>query len=468
MREPFRIRHARPIVISLTLGILGIFSAVALVRYTRATESKLTYVIQAEQTQLRGLRKAMDVKILGEPVGVVTDVRYHDDHPSNVEVLFTVKESQRNKIFANSRVIVARTMAVGTAYLEIERTSDMLGMVVRNLSNDEKNQLGTRGVKVVEIAESSPSSLYETRLLDSVVTSINDSPVENIRSYYQLMSAIVPGEVATLTIHDDDEKLSLGASMVTSHRTLTDGSVVQQFEPEESSFQSITDKLSMVQESIAKVEQSMVETMTSSNSKVDKTVLPAFESITSTSNAIRTGTLAKVDSTLDKSNQTLNRLDETVDTIKSQANQVSEKVIAAIDESAIPAFNQFNTAAKSLEQTSLEMRSTVDTVGNDTGAALEKLTEAIKQLQEVLDQSRGVLSQSQEVVTVLRREAQDLPGTAKRLNGTMQSIENTAQKAQTTIDGVNNHWLLKRSIQRSQQKKSGQSSSGPIRKLFGR
>ena len=117
MREPFRIRHARPIVISLTLGILGIFSAVALVRYTRATESKLTYVIQAEQTQLRGLRKAMDVKILGEPVGVVTDVRYHDDHPSNVEVLFTVKESQRNKIFANSRVIVARTMAVGTAYL---------------------------------------------------------------------------------------------------------------------------------------------------------------------------------------------------------------------------------------------------------------------------------------------------------------------------------------------------------------
>ena len=455
MNEPFRIRHARPIVVTSTLAILAMVAGVGLVRYARATKAKNTYLIQADQAQLRGLRKTMDVRMLGEPVGVITDVRYSDVHPSDVEVEFTVNEPKLHKLFANSRVIVSRTMAVGAAYLEIERATDMLGMIVRNLSNDEANQMGTRGVMVVEIARNSPASMFDLRLIDQVITSVNDQPVEDVRSYYEVMNAIVPGTRIPIELHAIDGTITLDAAMVTSHRVLPNYALVQQFEPEESSFETITEKLGMVQESIANVESSMVDSLSSTDTKVDSSILPAFTSITTTSDAIREKTLVKANEALDKSKNTLDQLDKSAD-------KVSKSVLDMVSESAVPAFDQFNTAAKSLEKTSLDLRKTVDTVGTDTSAAIKNLTTAIATLQEVLDKSRVV-------VETLERESKDLPGTAKQMNSTMQSVNSTARKAQTTIDGINEHWLLRRSVKRAEAKKTGQAKTvGPLRRMFGR
>ena len=455
MNEPFKIRHARPIVIASTIAVLAMIGGVGLVRYARATTANNTYRIHADQAQLRGLRKTMDVKILGETVGVVTDVRYLDEHPSHVEVEFTVNEPKRHKLFANSRVIVGRTLAVGTAHLAIERATDMLGMIVRNLSNDEANQMGTRGVKVVEIARGSPASMFETSLIDQVITSINGKPVEDVGSYYQLMGDVVPGSEVPVGLHAIDNDVTLDAKMVSSHRVLQDGAIVQQFEPEESSVQTITEKITLVQESIANVENSVVSSLTQTDDNVSKSIVPAFDSITSTSDAIREQTLSKANSVLDRSNATLDHLDQTAD-------QISESFVDMINDNAAPAFNRFAIASKSLETASTEVRETVDIVGDDTKLAIDKLTVAIETLQEVLEKSRVVAD-------TLQREAQDLPGTTNQINATMQTINTTAQKAQTTIDGVNNHWLLRRSIKRSQNQKSGQpTKTGPIRKLFSR
>lgn len=462
MNEPFRIRHARPIVITTTLAILSLFGVIALVRYTRAKTAKNSYLIQADQAQLRGLRKSMDVKILGEPVGLVTDVRYRDDHPSHVEVEFTVDNPSKNKILANSRVVVARTMAVGAPYLEIERTTDFLGLIVRNLGFDEVTQSGNAGVRIVEIASGSPASLFEDRLLGKVITSLDDIPVEDVRSYYKLMNEIVPGSKVPLTLLGAAEPIVLDAELVMTHRTLTNGTVVQQFVPEENSVQTITEKLTLVQESIAEVEKSMVTSLTSTDGKVDKSVLPAFDSITKSSDAFREQTLVKANESIEKSKETLGNFDNTADTVTKRVSRVSKKVIDMVDESATPAFDSFNDAAESLETTSQRLRRTVDTVGEDTGKAIEKLTDAIVTLQEVLDKSRVV-------VDVLERESQDLPGTARRINGTMQNINGTVQKAQTTLDGINNHWLLRRSVKKAEAEKSGQAKTGgPLQKLFHR
>ena len=80
MNEPFRIRHARPIVITSTLAILSVVALIALVRYNRANTTKNVYLIYADQEQVRGIKKSMDVKILGEPVGVVDSVTVSYTH----------------------------------------------------------------------------------------------------------------------------------------------------------------------------------------------------------------------------------------------------------------------------------------------------------------------------------------------------------------------------------------------------
>ena len=462
MNEPFRIRHARPIVITSTLAILSVVALIALVRYNRANTTKNVYLIYADQEQVRGIKKYMDVKILGEPVGVVDSVKYREGHPSHVQIQFTVNNPDVHRIRTNSRVIVARTLAVGSAFLEIERATDMLGMVVTNLTNEERKRERATGVRVVGIADGSPAAMFRERLEGKFITQINGEPVTDISTYYKLMDQLVEARMVDVGLLNEDDPVSLNAALVTTHPIVEDGGIVYQFEPEKSSIETITEQLGAVQESIATVEGSMVNSLAATDASLLNDVAPTFKSITKTSDALREDTAVRANKALDKSHDTLKRVDKSSETVSTEVERVADRVVELCDDDATPAFNKFGKAAESLETTSHELRKTVDEVGGETSEAIEKLTTAILTLQDVLERSR-------EVVEVLQKEADDLPGTAKRINGTMQNLNTTVSKAQTTIDGINNHWLLKHSIKRSQNQKNGQAKkSGPIREFFHR
>ena len=446
MTEPFRIRHARPIVITTTLAILAVAGTVGLVRYQRANKAFNTYQIHADQTQLRGLKKLMDVKILGEVVGMVTDISYRDteNRPSDVTISLKITEPDKHVVLANSRVIVGRALGVGGApHLEIERSTDLFGLIVSNLSTEESSQLKTSGVRIVKVMPDSPAS--NKQLENAIIVGIGENEVRNVRDYYVRMSEIAAGQFVDLIVFQKNEPVSLIATAV-KHTALKNNDVIHQFEPEESSVNKLADRLTNVQKSIGNVEESFVGGMDNTNKQMNDSIGPSFDSLKDSSDKFRTVTLPKASDTLAK-------VDVAADTATKRINTVSDRIEALCDKSAKPAFESFGDASKSLKLTSENLKATVDTVGQETSATITELKSAILTLQELLDDMRPV-------VDVLQRESQDLPGTARRIN-------TTVQKAQTTIDGINNHWLLKGSIRRNERKKANPTSQATgLRGIF--
>ena len=78
MNEIFRQRNAPRIVgISIFIMFLLMTGAVLLFLQRNGVFNKRNvYLLEANQTQLRGLHKSMDIRILGESVGTVTNMAY--------------------------------------------------------------------------------------------------------------------------------------------------------------------------------------------------------------------------------------------------------------------------------------------------------------------------------------------------------------------------------------------------------
>ena len=469
MTEIFRQRNASRIVGTSLLIMLGLVvaSILLLLQKNEVFRKSTIYYLEAEQSQLRGLRKSMDVRILGEPVGTVKDVAYVGSS-NKVQLELEVKvpdDDRKNIIWENSRIVVARAFGIGEPYLEIERGVDMLGAIVSNTTERDFVRLRSqgalsRGVKIERLVAGSPAE--KSRLSPGeYITSFNGMEIDGISDLTEAMRVVAPGDAIRLKIHGREQPVEAIAALVEPKR-LEEGGTIIQFEPEEDAFQNLADKISLVQESIANVETNFVDTLDKTESDIDNSLKPTIQqymmtgkSIENTSDRLRNETLKKIDSAV-------GTIDQSSETFGTEVKSVSDRVKKLFDEKADPAIESFGVAATKLGQTSDSLRKTTETVGKDAEKMIKELDAAAKTLNELLNQSRTI-------VDALESEAKSLPGTVSGIN-------RTVDKADTVIDGISNHWLVRRSVDRSKAKKGQPTSrqtqpattrrTGPIRKMF--
>ena len=121
-------------------------------------------------------------------------------------------------------------------------------------------------------------------------------------------------------------------------------------------------------------------------------------------------------------------------------------------------------------------------LGNEATDAVGSIEDAASDFSTAVEDLVGVIDRTDKVVAVLEQEMNELPGTAAQVKGLIRRTDSTVQSVQkevrdlrgvgcranktlndvqTVVDGVKNHWLLRRSIRRSQQKK--RSGNGSLR-----
>ncbi len=475
MTEVFRQRNAQRIVGSSILLLLVIAAVTILMLLHKNeffTESKLYYV-QADQSQLRGLRKSMNVRILGEPVGTVTDISYVG---STNEVRLTMKvkvheDDTKNVIWENSQVVVARSFGIGEPYLEIERGVDLLGAIVSNMLDPEANAIriagaNARGVKIQRLVEGSPAMAAGLAPGD-IILSFNGLPVNNLGELYDYMSRVAQGSNVLVGIHGREYPIAITASMVEPKRLEAGGTIIQ-FQPEPDRLEELTDKLSRVQESIANVEVSMVDTLGETNKNMANSMVPALNQFLETSKSVENTSDQIRQDTLERVKESLAKIDQSTRTFNERLERIENTFSGMVAQHANPAFDRFGSASERFNEASVALKTTSETIASET-------TVAMKDLQRASESMNLVLNQSREVMDVLQSEVNQLPGTAAKINQAATGANQVLDRANVAIGGANDvidgakeHWLLRRAVKRSQDKKAGTNRSGPIRRLFGR
>ncbi|QDT09187.1 PDZ domain-containing protein [Planctomycetes bacterium K23_9] len=467
MTEVFRQRNAQRIVGTSILLLLIVAAATILLLLHKNeffSESN-EYYLQADQSQLRGLRKSMDVRILGEPVGTVNDISYVGSS-NEVRLTMQVKvheDDTKNVIWENSQIVVARSFGIGEPYLEIERGIDLLGAIVSNLLDQEANAIRTagakaRGVKIQRLVEGSPAQQAELKKGD-IITSFNGAPVNNLGELYDYMSRVARGSQLFVGIHGREYPVAVTAKLVEPKRLEAGGTIIQ-FQPEPDRLEELTSKLSLVQESIANVESSMVDTLGETNKNMTDSLVPTLNQFMKTGESLEKTSDDVRDKTLKRVGETLARIDESTRVFNDKLDQIAQSFNGLVDERAGPAFDSFNQASEQFGEASSSLKETSDTIGTETTVAMKDLQKAAQTLNEVLDQSR-------EVVDVLQSEVNQLPGTAAKINRAAGQANMAINGANDVIDGVKDHWLIRRSVKRNQEKKAGVKRTGPLRSLFG-
>lgn len=486
MSEIFRHRNAHRIVgVSiLAIVILAAFTIVSLLHRNEAFSQKDTYFLQSNQTQLRGLHKAMAVRVLGETIGTVTDVSYVNQS-SEVRLTMEVKASQvdrKNTVWENSRIIVGRSFGIGQPYLEIERGNDILGAIVSNLLEREAQAVRIqgngsqavrgRGVRIRKVVKDSPAEVAGLKI-DDIIISFDGVPVDSLSGMYEIMSLVSQGDTVEIGIHGRDGVVKVMTGPVVAQRLKSGGTIIQ-FQEEENSLEGLAGKLEEVQESISSVETSLVETLTITNQQMESSLVPALQQFLKTNRSIELTSDVLREDTIERANLVLNQATTTLSNIDSSSKKLNEsvdKIAGDFDtflvDRAGPSFDRFGDASDSFKEAAKNMDATVQGVGTDASDAMAQWTVASQRLNDLL-------AQSQDVVASIEEETKDLPGTIQRVNEAVISTQKAAEGArrvasstQRVVDGVGEHVLLRRAVKRSDAKKAGKSSSGPIRRFFG-
>ena len=261
-----------------------------------------------------------------------------------------------------------------------------------------------------------------------------------------------------MKIFGELEPVKLIAERVEPNR-LADGGLIWQFQPEFDSVQFLADRLAQVQESIAAVEQNIVSTLQKTNTEIDSDLKPTIAqymktgvSIQSTSDKLRTETLGRFAGTLDEVDQSALAFTNQIESLGKLLTELTENQIG-------PAVENFSNASSELGQTSVELKKATEQASKNTN-------DLIGDLRTTTTNMNGLLEQSATVVDAVASETRDLPGTVRGIN---QAVD----KADTLIDGVSIHWLLRRSVDKSKELKGQPSNTAakrgrPLRGLFKR
>lgn len=122
MNEPYRLRYANQIVGAFLLVVLliGLVLTVLLLRSGDYFAKQNRYWFEIDQSQLDGLRRGIEVTMLGQRVGEVQSVQYVDA-TSRVRINLAIDAKQSDQIFESSILVPDRKFGVGTPMLSIRR-----------------------------------------------------------------------------------------------------------------------------------------------------------------------------------------------------------------------------------------------------------------------------------------------------------------------------------------------------------
>jgi ABC-type transporter Mla subunit MlaD len=122
MNEPHRLRYANQIVGAFLLVVLliAMFLAVLLLRTGDYFVQHDHYWIEINQSELDGLRRGIEVTMLGQRVGEIESVQYVDD-TNRVRVNLIIDSKHSDQIFETSILVPDRKFGLGTPVLAIQR-----------------------------------------------------------------------------------------------------------------------------------------------------------------------------------------------------------------------------------------------------------------------------------------------------------------------------------------------------------
>ncbi len=462
MKQSFKLRYVNQIVgLVVLLFLAGLLLFILFLLHQKDVFSKRNeYVLQIDQAQLAGLRRGMDVRILGESAGNITRVEYAGNSSSAILVGFRVRDFEKFAVLENSQISVARSFGVGEPYLDIQRGRDVLGVIVGTLSDEDAAKANATGVLVTKVLAEGPA----TNALQpgDVIAAINGQVVVGLRSYQELMGKIAIGKRVQLAVVRDGKQIDVPElyAAVVEHKKLAPGSTISNLQPEEDRIEKLQNSVQLIEKTFASgVNDSVVPSMDSlgkASNDLSETFGGLHDSIEGGIDGLNAATEGIVVG-VDRLQESLSKhVDPAVDQLRDTSQQLSA-TIHELSPRTAHALETMNHAAAQLAETAKSARTSVDSLTPQTEGAIAELVKATQSLQVALDQTQPILD-------VIASEAQQLPGTAAQTAQVLANTNRVMQSTERLVDGVSEHWLLRRAVKRSDRKNG--SGNQQRKKLF--
>lgn len=128
MNEPYRLRYANQLVGAFLLVVLliGIVLTILLLRAGNYFVQQDRFWIEINQSELDGLRRGIEVTMLGQSVGEIESVQYVDSS-NRVRVNLAIDSKYSNQIFESSVLVPDRKFGIGTPVLVFQRGENVDG-----------------------------------------------------------------------------------------------------------------------------------------------------------------------------------------------------------------------------------------------------------------------------------------------------------------------------------------------------
>ncbi|KAA1261283.1 hypothetical protein LF1_38300 [Rubripirellula obstinata] len=128
MNEPYRLRYANQLVGAFLLVVLliAIVLTILLLRAGNYFVQQDRFWIEIHQSELDGLRRGIEVTMLGQSVGEIESVQYIDSS-DRVRVNLAIDSEYSSQIFETSVLVPDRKFGIGTPVLVIQRGENING-----------------------------------------------------------------------------------------------------------------------------------------------------------------------------------------------------------------------------------------------------------------------------------------------------------------------------------------------------
>ena len=165
----------------LVVLLIGIVLAVLLLRASDYFVEKNNYWIEIDQSELDGLRRGVEITMLGQSVGEIQSVQYVDAS-NRVRVNLAIAAKYADQIFESSVLVPDRKFGVGTPVLELRRGNlggnEMIPLEPGSRITAYHNEADRIDQVAREVESVSDSVLKIQQKLDPALTSVDRAAVD--------------------------------------------------------------------------------------------------------------------------------------------------------------------------------------------------------------------------------------------------------------------------------------------------
>ncbi len=246
-----------------------------------------------------------------------------------------------------------------------------------------------------------------------------------------------------------------GASVTQPSTPLSGGSQILSFTTEDDRIEKMAREVESVSESVRQIQLQMTPVLLSIASTSDNMNRAVTDSVNPAMDQTRLASesfLQTNDQLRPEASETLRVIRDATTDLQSQIGTLNAKLEKLLDEDMTATLADVRRSTDDVSDAAKTANQTTTAVGVDVSETMAKLDQAAEQVTRLAEETRAV-------VRIVRREADDLPGTTARVN-------DTVSETQDLVGEVRDHWLLRRSRDRSGS--SQQVSPSTVRGGFAR